>query len=68
MERRRFVPASHICVVTLIICLFNQSDERLGMKFSALVEHVSKKPIPPHVTYLIVEVMVSDENDEDVEV
>jgi ubiquitin-activating enzyme E1 len=38
------------------------------MKFSALVEHVSKKPIPPHVTYLIVEVMVSDENDEDVEV
>lgn len=38
------------------------------MKFSALVEHVSKKPIPPHVSYLIVEVMVSDENDEDVEV
>ncbi|KAF8204900.1 ubiquitin activating enzyme [Pholiota molesta] len=45
-----------------------KSDERLGMKFSALVEHVSKKPIPPHVTYLIVEVMVSDENDEDVEI
>ncbi len=38
------------------------------MKFSALVEHVSKKPIPPHVNYLIVEVMVSDEDDEDVEV
>ena len=45
-----------------------QSDERLQMKFSALVEHVSKKPIPPHVNYLIVEVMVSDEDDEDVEV
>ena len=42
-----------------------QSDERLQMKFSALVEHVSKKPIPPHVNYLIVEVMVSDEDDED---
>ncbi|KAF9475937.1 ubiquitin activating enzyme [Pholiota conissans] len=45
-----------------------KSDERLSMKFSTLVEHVSKKAIPPHVTYLIVEVMVSDENDEDVEV
>jgi len=38
------------------------------MKFSHLVEHVSKKPIPPHVKHLIVEVMVTDENDEDVEV
>jgi hypothetical protein len=38
------------------------------MKFSNLVEHVSKKPIPPHVKHLIVEVMVSDEEGEDVEV
>jgi len=38
------------------------------MKFSNLVEHVSKKPIPPHAKYLIVEVMVADESDEDVEV
>ncbi|KAF4619394.1 hypothetical protein D9613_005526 [Agrocybe pediades] len=45
-----------------------KSDERLPMKFSHLVEHVSKKPIPPHVKHLIVEVMVTDENDEDVEV
>ncbi|KAF8974646.1 ubiquitin activating enzyme [Flammula alnicola] len=45
-----------------------KSDERLSMKFSHLVEHVSKKPIPPHAKYLIVEVMVSDEEDEDVEV
>lgn len=45
-----------------------KSDERLPMRFSKLVEHVSKKPIPPHVKHLIVEVMVSDENDEDVEV
>ncbi|TFK55878.1 ubiquitin activating enzyme [Heliocybe sulcata] len=45
-----------------------KSDERLPMKFSKLVEQVSKKPIPPHVKHLIVEVMVSDENDEDVEV
>ena len=38
------------------------------MKFSQLVEHVSKKAIPPHVKHLIVEVMVSDEEGEDVEV
>ena len=38
------------------------------MKFSTLVEHVSKKPIPPHVKHLIVEIMVSDEEGEDVEV
>ncbi|KAF8165027.1 ubiquitin activating enzyme [Crassisporium funariophilum] len=45
-----------------------KSEERLPMKFSRLVEHVSKKPIPPHVKHLIVEVMVSDEEGEDVEV
>jgi ubiquitin-activating enzyme E1 len=38
------------------------------MKFSKLVEHVSKKPIPPHVHHLVVEVMVSDDTGEDVEV
>ncbi|KAH7930026.1 ubiquitin-activating enzyme E1 [Leucogyrophana mollusca] len=45
-----------------------KSDERLPMKFSKLVEHVSKKPIPPHTTHLLVEIMASDEDDEDVEV
>jgi hypothetical protein len=38
------------------------------MKFSKLVEFVSKKPIPPHVKHLVVEVMASDEEGEDVEV
>ena len=38
------------------------------MKFSHLVEHVSKKSIPSYVKHLIVEVMVSDEEGEDVEV
>ena len=38
------------------------------MKFSQLVEHVSKRVIPPHVKQLIVEVMASDEDGEDVEV
>jgi ubiquitin-activating enzyme E1 len=38
------------------------------MKFSKLVETVSKKPIPPHAKHLIAEIMVSDEDGEDVEV
>ncbi|KAF9534922.1 ubiquitin activating enzyme [Crepidotus variabilis] len=45
-----------------------KSQERLAMKFSQLVETVSKKPLAPHVKHLLVEVMVTDENDEDVEV
>lgn len=46
-----------------------QSEERLPMRFSNLVEHVSKKPIPSYVNFLITEVMVSDLNtDDDVEV
>lgn len=40
----------------------------MTMRMSELVEHVGKKPIPPHVKNLLVEVMVNDENDEDVEV
>lgn len=38
------------------------------MKFDKLVEFVSKKSIPPHTKHLIVEIMASDEEDEDVEV
>lgn len=38
------------------------------MKFSALVEHVTKKPVPAHVSHFVVEVMASDEDGEDVEV
>jgi len=38
------------------------------MSFTRLVEHVSKKQVPAHVTYFIVEVMASDEEGEDVEV
>ncbi|KAL0574314.1 E1 ubiquitin-activating protein [Marasmius crinis-equi] len=43
-----------------------KSEERLPLKFSKLVETVSKKPVLPHVTYFIAEVMVSDEEGEDV--
>ncbi|KZT41096.1 ubiquitin activating enzyme [Sistotremastrum suecicum HHB10207 ss-3] len=45
-----------------------KANERLGMKLSALVENVSKKPIPPHVKHLLLEVMATDEEGEDVEV
>lgn len=45
-----------------------KGQERMPMRFSKLVEHVSKKPIAPHVKHLIVEVMVSDKEGEDVEV
>ena len=51
-----------------MIAFIPQSEERLPMKFSTLVEHVSKKPIPAHVTHFVVEVMASDEEGEDVEV
>lgn len=40
----------------------------MNMRMSELVENVSKKPIPPHVKNLLVEVMCNDEDDEDVEV
>ncbi|CCO27611.1 ubiquitin-activating enzyme E1 [Rhizoctonia solani AG-1 IB] len=45
-----------------------KSQERLPMKMSELVEHVSKKPIPPWTKNLIVEVIASDEEGEDVEI
>ena len=38
------------------------------MHFTRLVEHVSKKQVPAHVTFFIVEVMASDDDGEDVEV
>jgi hypothetical protein len=41
-----------------------QTADRLGMRMSELVEHVSKKPIPPWTKNLLVEVMVNDEDDE----
>lgn len=45
-----------------------KSEERLPMPFTQLVETVSKKPVPSHTKHFIVEVMVSDEEGEDVEV
>jgi len=45
-----------------------KSQERLPMRMSDLVEHVSKKAIPPWTKNLIVEVIAADEEGEDVEI
>lgn len=55
---------THVLITHCIL----QSEERLPMRFSKLVEHVSKKPVPPHTKHFVVEVMVMDEEGEDVEV
>lgn len=43
-------------------------DERLDLKFSDLVEHVSKKPVEDWQKSLLCEIMVTDEEGEDVDV
>ena len=40
----------------------------MDLNISAIVEQVTKQPIPPHVTALILEICASDPDDEDVEV
>ncbi|WFD31821.1 E1 ubiquitin-activating enzyme [Malassezia sp. CBS 17886] len=45
-----------------------KKEERLALPISELVQTVSRKPLPPHVTSLIVEIMADDASGEDVEV
>ncbi|KAI0033358.1 ubiquitin activating enzyme [Vararia minispora EC-137] len=45
-----------------------KSEERLPLRFSQLVEHVSKRPVPAYQTHFIVEVIAADDDGEDVEV
>jgi hypothetical protein len=45
-----------------------QSDERLPLTFTQLIELVSKRQVPAHVPFFIVEVMACHINDEDVDV
>ncbi|KAF0354769.1 ubiquitin-activating emzyme E1 [Gigaspora margarita] len=59
------------CGVTMLYAFFIQGkkkEERKNMKLSQLVETISKKPIPPHVKALTLEMCVNDRNDEEVEV
>jgi len=44
-----------------------KSEERLPLPFTRLVETVSKKLVPNHVTFFIVEVMACDDQGDDVE-
>ncbi|TPX40486.1 hypothetical protein SeMB42_g05975 [Synchytrium endobioticum] len=59
------------CGVSMLYSFFmpaKKKEERLASKISKLVESISKKPIPPHVKSLIMEVCVYDRDGEDVEV
>ncbi|KAK4494606.1 hypothetical protein PRZ48_013962 [Zasmidium cellare] len=46
----------------------SKNKERLPMKMSKLVEHISKKPIPEHQKNVIFEITAEDETEEDVEI
>ncbi|TPX30935.1 hypothetical protein SmJEL517_g05591 [Synchytrium microbalum] len=59
------------CGVSMLYSFFmpaKKKEERLASKISKLVETISKKPVPPHVRSLILEVCVNDRDGEDVEV
>jgi ubiquitin-activating enzyme E1 len=45
-----------------------QAQERVKMKISQLVEYVGKKPIPAGTKHLVMELLVSDKEGEDVDV
>lgn len=59
------------CGVSMLYSFFmpkKKLEERLAMKLTELIESITKKPIPPHVSALILEVCVNDRDGEDVEV
>ena len=64
--KKKVIPLLHYMIPSKT--KLSQSEERLPLKMSTLVEFVSKKPLPKHTRHLLVEVMVSDEEGEDVEV
>ena len=73
-----FFKTQHKLEVTMVSCgvsmLYGffmpkpKTKERMGLKMSAIIETVSKKPIPPHVQSVVLEVCVNDEQGEDAEV
>lgn len=70
-EKRGLTIAMLSSGVSLLFAAFfpaAKQKDKFGMRLSELVEAVTKKPIPEHVTELIFEVVVEDRNGEDVEV
>jgi len=45
-----------------------KKEDRKNMRLSELVESIAKKPVPPHVKALTLEMVVNDRDGEDVEV
>ena len=56
------------CNVSMLYSSFMPKKDRLGMKISQLVETITTKPIPSHVSSLVLEMCVNDKDGEDVEV
>ncbi|CAI2176207.1 9623_t:CDS:10 [Funneliformis geosporum] len=59
------------CGASMLYAFFLQGkkrEERKNMRLSELVESISKKPVPPHVKALTLEMVVNDRSGEDVEV
>ncbi|KAJ3293322.1 hypothetical protein HDU79_000431 [Rhizoclosmatium sp. JEL0117] len=57
--------------VSMLYSFFMQKakmQERLNMTIIELIESISKKPVPPHVKAIVLEVCVNDRTGEDVEV
>ncbi|KAI8840064.1 hypothetical protein BJ741DRAFT_597827 [Chytriomyces cf. hyalinus JEL632] len=57
--------------VSMLYSFFMQKakrEERINMTITQLIETISKKPVPPHVKALVLEVCVNDRDGEDVEV
>lgn len=56
------------CGQIMLYSMFMPKKERFGQKLSTLMETICKKPIPSHVTSLVLEVCVNDKDGEDAEV
>ncbi|KAH6635587.1 hypothetical protein B0J18DRAFT_419199 [Chaetomium sp. MPI-SDFR-AT-0129] len=70
-EKRGLTIAMLSSGVSLLFASFfppAKQKDKFGMKLSELVEAVTKKPIPSHLTELIFEVVTEDAKGEDVEV
>jgi len=59
------------CGVSMLYGFFmakNKADERMNQKITAIIESVSKKPVPTHVNAVVLEICCNDQNGDDCEV